>query len=165
MSTGDVPGSNPANGDNLHVGCWSEHADGSLIFVAGAERGLITYSIFDPNAAGGMLEYRTRMAEKAFRDMFVSKAPGTTGWTWHDKKPFDWDRVIKAGATEGARYASAADQLSAAAQIAADLNLRARELSRQDVQDTAERHGWQKPLEETLRGMADLVGVLRGMRR
>jgi len=33
MSTNDVPGAKAANNDALAMGCWAEHADGSLILM------------------------------------------------------------------------------------------------------------------------------------
>ena len=47
MSTNDVPGANPANRDELAMGAWAEHADGSLIFVESTEGGTCIYEVFD----------------------------------------------------------------------------------------------------------------------
>lgn len=47
MSTNDVPGANPVNGDKLGMGCWAEHQDGSMILVEGTEGNRVIYSIFD----------------------------------------------------------------------------------------------------------------------
>lgn len=124
MSTIDIPGSNPANGDQLHIGCWAEHADGSRLFIEGMEGGLVTYSMFDMSRQP-VVEYRDRMVEAEFRQRFAPS--GGLVWTWHDKTPFPWNDVIQAGAQSGVRMASAQDQLTLARQVAESLNLRARE--------------------------------------
>src|SRR5437868_2055043 len=106
MATTDVPGANPANGDQLKMGCWAEHSDGSLIFVESTEGGRVVYSIFDMSKMP-IIEYRDAMPEDTFKKTF-SRRDGnllirTINWTWHDKTPFPWDRVIKAGALDGGR--------------------------------------------------------------
>lgn len=118
MSTNDVPGANPSNHDSLAMGCWAEHEDGSLIVVESAEGGRIVYSIFD-TATKPVTEYRDAMAEGAFKKAFSwnPKDPASEKWTWHDKTPFPWDRVIKGGARDGARFASADDHLTAAERV------------------------------------------------
>ena len=110
MSTTDVPGANPANGDDLKMGCWAETDDGSLLFVESTENGRVVYSVFD-TAKSPIIEYRDSMAEDAFKTTFTSGTSGTSRivWTWHDKTGFPWDRVIKLGAREGGRLASADD--------------------------------------------------------
>lgn len=125
MSTPDVPGSNPANKDQLAMGCWAEHEDGSLVFVESTEGGHVVFSMFDLSSQP-IMEFRDRFLEKDFKEKFSWK-PGSkkVKWTWHDKKPFDWDRVIKAGAKDGVRHASAADQLSAARRVANALGITA----------------------------------------
>lgn len=118
MSTNDVPGANPRNNDSLARGCWAEHKDGSLINVESTEGGRVVYSIFD-RATQPIVEYRDAMAEGAFKKSFSwnPKDPASEQWTWHDKTPFPWDLVIKAGARDGARYASAEDHLTAAERV------------------------------------------------
>lgn len=136
MSTNDVPGHNPKNADVLAMGCWAESADGSLIFVESVENGRVIYSMFDA-AFTPVVEYRDAMPELEFKTVFswkadrkavqgkpAAKVPTTIQWTWHDKTPFPWDRVIKKGAKDGARFASAADQLSDAQRVADSLQLR-----------------------------------------
>lgn len=118
MSTNDVPGANPANGDKLAMGCWAEHKDGSLIFVEGAEDNRVVYSVFDM-AKDPIMEYRDAMVKDQFNLMFTKDA-----WTWHDKTPFPWNKVIKKGAMDGPRHASAADTLNAAEKLAERLKLR-----------------------------------------
>lgn len=120
MSTSDVPGYKPENRDKLAMGGWAEHNDGSLIFVESVEGGRVIYSVFDM-AKEPVVEYRDAMAEGAFKKTYSWTAEKKAGkddrWTWHDKSPFPWDRVIKAGARDGVRYASADDHLTAAERI------------------------------------------------
>ena len=49
-------------------------------------------------------------------------------WTWHDKTPFPWDRVIDAGARAGTRHAHADDLLNAAEKVAKSRKLRKNKL-------------------------------------
>ncbi len=130
MSTNDVPGAVPANNDQLQMGCWAEHDDkASFIFVYNTENGRVIYTMFDVGK-DPVIEYRDAMPEKEFKDFFSWKAPFRTAkkgdkekWTWHDKTPFPWDKVIKHGARQGVKYASAFDQLSAAERVARSLQL------------------------------------------
>ncbi|MBT8196347.1 MAG: hypothetical protein KJO64_07955 [Bacteroidia bacterium] len=135
MSTNDVPGAVSAHKDVLAMGCWAEHDDGSLIFVMSAEGGKIIYSVFD-TAADPIIEYRDSMPEKGFKSTFSWKPtdPKSVKWTWHDKTPFPWDRIIKQGATDGTKYASAHDQLNAAQQVAKSLHLKAETAQREDFE-------------------------------
>lgn len=131
MSTHDVPGANPSNGDTLAMGCWAEHADGSLILVQSTESGAaikdrVVYDIFDMSRKP-VLFYRDAMPRKAF-DKRYSKPD----WTWHDKTPFDWDRVIAVGAPRP-QHADAREFVSEAQRVADALGLEARELHEQDV--------------------------------
>lgn len=150
MSTNDVPGANPVNKDVLALGAWAEHEDGSLIFVESVEGGRAIYSIFDVEQ-DPPVEYRDAMQEDAFKQQFSWRAPSKvkpddktakkyTGkkadddddgggvpnlrWTWHDKTPMPWERVMK-NFPSGQRPTSAGDVLSAAERIARSLNLRA----------------------------------------
>jgi hypothetical protein len=132
MSTNDVPGANPANADVLAMGCWAEHEDGSLILVEAVEAGTVVYSIFD--VADTPVEYRDAMPEQTFKDRFSwhPDDPAAVKWTWHDKQPFPWQRVM-ANFPPGQRAPSAEAHLSAAARVARSLGLRAERIR--------ERHG------------------------
>lgn len=121
MSTNDVPGANPANNDVLAMGCWAEHKDGSLIFVTSTENDRVIYSVFDM-ATQPITEYRDAMPIDDFEDKFSWKGNGDQ-WTWHDKTPFPWNKVIKEGAKDGLRFASVEDQLTAAARVARSRDL------------------------------------------
>lgn len=131
MSTEDVPGANPANRDKLAMGCWAEHKDGSLIFVEGVEAGSVVYSMFDVRGALPV-EFRDAMPEDGFKKTFSWKEGSKTKdlgikWTWHDKTPFDWSKVMQKFPA-GARRPSAADEMSAAARIAETLGLQAEDI-------------------------------------
>ena len=151
MSTNDVPGANPANRDELGIGSWAEHQDGSLIFVQGTENDTVVYSMFDLTKQP-LIEWRDMMPIGDFEIMFscsakdihkpVSDSKGRSikkeQWTWHDKTAFPWDRVIKAGAMSGAKFASAADVMSAAERIAQNLHLRAKNVNLDEIKHRAE---------------------------
>ena len=130
MSTNDAPGAVARNRDELAMGCWSEHEDGSLLFVESTENGRVIYSIFDMSDDDDIVEYRDSMKEKAFKKHFTWRADADDDdlaqikWTWHDKTPFPWDRVIAEGAKDGPRYTHADKQLSAAAKVARSRELK-----------------------------------------
>ena len=137
MSTSDVPGHKPENHDELAMGCWAEHDDGSLILVESTEGNRIVYSIFDLRADPA-LEYRDAMLESAFKRTFSWPTDSGDRWTWHDKTPFPWDRVMDS-LPGGAKYVEAGDQLSAAARVADALRLRSRELKAERYEHLRER--------------------------
>jgi len=118
MSTNDVPGHKPENRDQLAMGCWAEHEDGSLILVEGVEGGYVTFSVFDMEKEP-IIEYRDQMAEGTFKRDFSWQAGNAKidRWTWHDKTPFPWDRIIDRGGKAGPKMANVEDQLNAAERI------------------------------------------------
>src|SRR5262245_2443793 len=120
MSTNDVPGANPANNDELAMGCWAEHDDGSLIFVESTEANRVIYSIFDL-AKEPPIEYRDAMPESSFKKTFSWKTGAFEKWTWHDKTPFPWDRIIENGFADGEKPVSADHTLTAAERVAESL--------------------------------------------
>ena len=137
MSTNDVPGHKDCNNDVLAMGCWAAHEDGSLIFIESVENHRVIYSIFDM-AKDPIVEYRDAMPEKEFKTNFswvdttkAKKASSSLNfkWTWHDKTRFPWEQVIKEGARDGMRFASAADLRTAAERVADSLKLRAEAVS------------------------------------
>jgi hypothetical protein len=130
MSTNDVPGANPANYDELAMGAWAEHTDGSLIFVESTEGNRVIYSIFDMSK-DPIIEYRDAMPEISFKNTFSWKPDGKNEkWVWHDKTPFPWDRIIKSGFPDGGRMASAGDILTAAERVAQSLKLKGQEFDK-----------------------------------
>jgi hypothetical protein len=128
MSTNDVPGAKAQNNDTLHIGCWAEHDDGSLILVEGNENGRVIYSVFDL-LKKPIVEYRDAMPETVFKKTF-SYDGSNIKWTWHDKTPFPWDKIIKAGANDGQRLAAVDDILTAAQRVAESLKLRGAAMNR-----------------------------------
>jgi len=123
MSTNDVPGSKPSNHDTLAVGCWAEHGDGSLILVEGTEDSQVIYSIFDVEQ-DPPVEYRDAMPEDGFKKQFSWPSKSDIKWTWHDKTPFPWDRVMK-DFKSGNKLSSVSGVISVARRIGESLNLRA----------------------------------------
>lgn len=120
MSTNDVPGAKTANQDELAMGCWAEHDDGTLLFVASTENDTVVYSMFDLSKTPPQ-EFRDKMPKKAFEKHFSYNPldENSIKWIWHDKTPFPWDKVIKAGIKDGVLTAvSAHDQLKEAHNVA-----------------------------------------------
>jgi hypothetical protein len=90
-----------------------------------------------------IVEYRDAMPERDFKAAFswkadTSKLKGKAKsipqmeWTWHDKTRFPWERVIKEGAKDGMRYASASDLRTAAERVADSLKLRAEKVANKE---------------------------------
>lgn len=123
MSTNDVPGAKATNGDKLAMGCWAEHADGSMIFVNSTEGGKVVYSMFD-TSKDPVVEYRDAMPLKGFEKQFSYPNKDKIAWNWHDKTPMPWDRVM-AKFPAGTRHASAGGAMTVAERIAERLDLRA----------------------------------------
>lgn len=142
MSTNDVPGHNPKNADELGMGCWAEHEDGSLIFVESTEDSRVIFSVFDM-ARNPVVEYRDSMAVGAFKKAFSwdPKKPATEKWTWHDKTPFPWDKVIKMGARDGARLPSAEDHMNAAERIRESRNTKGRDVDPHEAEARMDKLG------------------------
>lgn len=139
MATHDVPGANPVNNDDLKMGCWAEHADGSLIFVESTEGNRVIYSMFDISKTPP-IEYRDAMPLTSFYSTFSwKKTDNDIKWTWHDKTPFPWDRIIKSGISDGPRFPSAQSLMAAAEAVARKLKLHGSQVSK-DVQDRATDH-------------------------
>jgi len=140
MSTNDVPGAKAANNDALAMGCWAEHADGSLILVQSTEGKRVIYEVFDLSDPKHVVDYRDSMSEKAFKTHFSWKGKGDK-WTWHDKTPFPWDRMIKAGVKDGPRAVSATAQLTAAKRVAKSRGIKGKKLKTKDIEHMVERVG------------------------
>lgn len=140
MSTDEVPGANPANRDMLAMGCWAEHEDGSLILVKGVEAKVV-YEIYDV-AVQPPVSYTDAMNESDFKKQFSwQPKDGKTKdrWTWHDKTPFPWSRVMAAFADRPRPgYAAAEDQISAAARVAESLNLRGQRVREESIKHNTE---------------------------
>jgi len=122
MSTKDVPGSNPANNDELAMGCWAESDDGSLILVEAVEGNQVVFSIFDVSK-DPVVEYRDAMPKDGFETEFSKN-----DWTHHDKTPFPWDKVME-NFNSGSRFASAEGLLNAAEKVAQHRGLKGGVLS------------------------------------
>lgn len=134
MATQDCPGANPANADQLKSGCWAEHEDGSLIYVKGTESGQIVYEIYDL-AQEPPVYYNDAMREDDFKKAFSFPPVGTSKekWTWHDKTPMPWNRVMRTFGKPKPEHADVHDTLSAAARVAESLRLRGQKLAESDV--------------------------------
>lgn len=137
MATNEVPGFDPKNADELHMGCWAEHKDGSLIRVESTEGARVIFSIFDMSTEPPV-EYRDAMPEDEFKERFSWDEDSdddlaNVKWTWHDKTPFPWDKLIADGAKPGPRHVSADHHLSEAAKIVASRERREAENAAQRV--------------------------------
>jgi len=134
MSTHDVPGAKKVNNDVLAMGCWAEHADGSMIFVESTEGGRVIYSVFDISK-NPPVEFRDSMPEKGFKDHFSwnPKDPNSEKWLWKDKTPFPWDRIIKEGVPDGVRHACAHDLITSAERVAQKRELIGKKVDPEDI--------------------------------
>lgn len=125
MSTDQVPGNKPETRDELALGCWAEHEDGSMIFVESVEDGRVVYSMFDLTETE-IVEYRDSMSELGFKKSFSWPTDTGDKWTWHDKTPFPWDVVIDLGAKDGRKFPHADALESAAERVARSRRLHKR---------------------------------------
>lgn len=132
MSTNDVPGAVAANADVLAAGCWAEHDDGSLLFVKGTEGGQVVYELYDV-AQSPVVYYQDCMRQAAFEEAFTWGKASVEKWTWHDKTPFPWSRVMKTFDRPVPQHADVIETLSAAQRVAESLKLRAQRLREHDV--------------------------------
>lgn len=154
MSTKDVPGAKNSNADTLAMGCWAEHEDGSLILVESIEAGTAVYSVFDI-AGDAPVEYRDAMPEAGFKTRFSWPNKDDLQWTWHDKTPFPWDRVMT-DFPSGARRVSAAAELTAAARVARSLDLRAETVRDRQI----EKPTLQRAATTIMRGIKEAIDSL-----
>lgn len=126
MATDDVPGANEANNDHLRMGCWAEADQGkSLIFVKSTEDDRVIYDVFDLTHEP-IVQWPDAMAIDDFKKHFTydpkqlnQRSLNSIRWTWHDKTPFPWNKVIKQGARDIAGYADVEDQLAEARKVEA----------------------------------------------
>ena len=129
MATSDVPGANPVNKDKLTRGCWAEHEDGSLIYVKDiAENDVVVFEMYDFKRPGEPVYYPSAMPLVDFQKTFSfnpkKKDKTNLKWTWHDKTPMPWERVMREIEQPTPVAANVADTLSAAARIAESLHAR-----------------------------------------
>lgn len=155
MSTNDVPGAKSQNNDTLALGAWAEHADGSLIFVESVEAGKVVYSMFDLSR-NPPIEYRDAMPEDGFKTQFSWPNKDDIRWTWHDKTPFDWARVM-GQFPSGMKHASAANELSAAARIAESLDLKAEAVRERQY----ERPTMQRAATQIMTGIRTAIAAIK----
>lgn len=143
MSTNDVPGHRAENADQLAMGSWAEHEDGSLIFVQSVENKRVIYMLFDMRRMPPR-RWQGAMDETKFKQHFswdpkkAKKDPTHFKWTWHDKKPFPWDNVMEEIDEEP--LVQTEDEIkSAAERVAEALGLRAEAVRRADIEHQAEQ--------------------------
>jgi hypothetical protein len=174
MSHLDVPGYGTAANEELKLGCWGEHQDGSLVFVASVENHRVVFQIFDLSA-GRVIEYRDAIPQIDFENKFSWSSPNkiqSGPWRWKDKTPFPWDKVIAAGAPSGTGFASVQDVLDHAADIkasrdrliggtaaqivASDLKLQGMELLREEIERLFRQYG-KRPMRRLAHELSDAI--------
>lgn len=140
MATSDVPGANKANIDELAAGAWAEHEDKSLLYVKGTENDQVVYELYDV-AQDPPVYYQDAMRAQAFKDAFSFPPVGQSKekWTWHDKTPFPWSRVMKTFDRPVPMPADVHDTLTAAARVAESLRLKAQRLVKEQVAPNIEQ--------------------------
>lgn len=154
MATSDVPGANPRNADELGAGCWAEHGDGSLLFVLSTEDKRVVAELFDMSEEP-IVAYKFATSRSDFEARFSYPPTGTSPdrWTWHDKTPFPWERVIKKRARPRPEIADALEQITAAKRIAKSMQARARKIRTQDIE-----HRTEAVTEKRTRGIRERIG-------
>lgn len=175
MSTSDVPGFNPDNADTLAMGAWAQHDDGSLILVESNEANRVIYSVFDMSRDPPM-EYRDSMPETSFKTTYsfdaANRKPLNEKWTWHDKTPFPWDRIIKSGIPDGSRMPSAEHVLNAAERIAANRKRHRENTAAERVAaelhlqgEEIDRGNFDHRMDRVIKGVGDIVSTIAGALR
>jgi hypothetical protein len=161
MSTNDVPGAVPSNNDELKMGCWAEHDDGSMIFVKSTEGDRVIYEMFD-TSQDPIVVYTDAMPLKDFEKKFSYDPKILAGqkWVWHDKTPMPWNKVIKAGARDGLGYASAADQLAAAARVAQSLGLAGKPIDPDQLAHLADKSTLAKDARTIIQKLQSAINTL-----
>ncbi len=162
MATCDVPGANPANADELRNGVWAEHEDGSLLLVQSTEGGRVVYMMFDLTTHP-ITEYRDAMPEKGFKKAFSwnPKDKDSIKWTWHDKTPFPWEKVIREGANPGMHFPSADDQITAAERVAIARRLRAEDFDPEEHEHKVEKKLKGKTGRRIIKALQRVIDELR----
>lgn len=145
MSTNDVPGARAANRDVLAMGCWAEHEDGSLILVLSTEGGKVVYELFELSGQE-KYGYKHAMPETRFKKNFSwdatkqAKEVPNEKWTWHDKTPFPWERVMKEISKPVPEHVSATAKVSAAKRIIDSLKRRGEKLEGEKLSEESLNH-------------------------
>jgi hypothetical protein len=140
----------------LGVNSWAEHKDGSLVRVDGLEGDSVIFSVIRVDAKPA-LEYRDAMALADFNKEFSPGNKLGLTWTWHDKTPFPWDRVMKV-VPSGTKAVSVQDTMSAAQRVGEDLQLRAEALRDRDAVDPVSTN---KGVMQIAEGLASVLRSLR----
>ena len=161
MSTNDVPGAKASNNDELAMGCWAEHKDGSLIFVESTEGDRVVYSVFDVSKDPAV-EFRDTMPISGFKSKFSwnPSDPKSEKWLWKDKSPFDWDRVIGAGFADGVKSVHVEHQLNAAERVA-----QSRAMVGKDVNPDDYSHLTEKLVAAGQAIMEGIQGAISGLKK
>ena len=85
------------------------------VFVESTEASKVVFSIFDL-AIDPPVEYRDSMIQHVFERVFGYPSDTGQKWTWHDKTPFPWEKIID-HLPDGPRPASASQQMSTARRV------------------------------------------------
>jgi hypothetical protein len=130
--------------------------------VQSTEGGRIVYMMFD-TATEPVTEYRDAMPEQGFKKAFSWNPADkdSVKWTWHDKTPFPWERVIRQGAAPGFHFPSADDQLSVAARIAASRHARSMEFDEEGSQHLVEKKLKGKTGKRIIKALQRVIDELR----
>ena len=170
MATNSVPGADPKNNDKLNIGCWAEHEDGSMIFVKGVnENDIVVFEIYDFADEKMPVFYQQALALKDFEKTFsydpkkIDKI--NMKWTWHDKTPFPWEKIMQIIQKPVPVPANVEDTISAAKRIAESLKARVAMVLTEDhileKQGLSARKGGRtsRTIIDRLKGaMAELIG-------
>lgn len=77
-------------------------------------------------------------------------------WTWHDKSPFPWTRVMR-DFPSGEKYADVQDELNAAQRVAQSLQLRAEAVREREYANPSE----QRAATAIMSGILEAIKALR----
>jgi len=142
MSTQDVPGFGCAVRDELAIGVWGEHPDGSLILIEGVEQGRVVFSMFDMEPTPP-IEYRDSLPEDQFKRQFSFSSSDSIvkdGWQWHDKTQFPWNKIMD-NFPDGTRFPSADVIMNEAQRLARVRSLKGGVVKRENYEHMIKKVG------------------------
>lgn len=139
MSTTDCPGYGSASFDKLMRGCWAEHEDGSLIYIKDIdENDRVIFELYELKDKVYPVYYQHALAKKDFEKTFSFDPKKKKNdkinliWSWHNRTPFPWDKVMKYVDRPVPVAANVEDQVSAVAKVVDSLHIRMREVLDRD---------------------------------
>jgi len=118
------------------------------------------------------VEYRASMLIGDFGRKFsvdpskMSAKKKQDSWTWHDKTPFPWEKIMQKGVREGLRHPSADQLLSQARRVEESAAKRVRDDLQLKAEPLRDMSHMSDVVRNVIHGIAEVVGdALNKMRK